>query len=205
MARKSTRRAPRKAAPSDPKERIIDAALALAAKRPWGGIALADIAAAARLSLAELHATFPSKLAILEAFLRRTDRAVMAAVAADAPEGSARDRLFDVVMRRFDALAPHRAAIASVLRATLCDPVALLCGGCAFRRSMAAMLEAAGLTADGLAGAVRVKGLGAIYLATLRVWLGDESADRAATMAALDRRLRQAERCLGALARRRAA
>ncbi len=58
---------------------------------------------------------------------------------------------------------------------------------------MAWMLEAAGLGAAGVRGLVRVKGLALVYMAVLRVWLDDDSDDSAATMATLDRRLRQAE------------
>ncbi len=61
---------------------------------------------------------------------------------------------------------------------------------------MAAMLEAAGIASGGLAGALRTKGLAAIYLATLRDWFGDDTADKAKTMAALDARLRRAESCV---------
>ena len=80
--------------------------------------------------------------------------------------------------------------------ASLGDPVAALCGVFRLRRSMALMLEAAQISAAGVAGIVRIKGLAAIYLAVLRVWLTDDSDDGAATMAALDKRLGQAETLL---------
>jgi hypothetical protein len=64
---------------------------------------------------------------------------------------------------------------------------------------MAVLLEAAGISTEGVGGLVRIKGLGAVYLATLRRWLGDESEDKAATMAALDRMLRRGEGWLAML------
>ena len=73
------------------------------------------------------------------------------------------------------------------------DPVMGLCGLASLARSMACMLEAADLSASGLRGIVRIKALSAIYLATLRVWLRDESPDLSRTMASLDRHLRRAE------------
>ncbi len=93
-----------------------------------------------------------------------------------------------------EALGPHREAVRSIVCATLCDPAAALCGAGSLAASMAWTLEAAGIDPGGLAGRVRVKGLAAVYLAVLRVWLADDSDDMARTMAALDRRLRQAER-----------
>ena len=110
------------------------------------------------------------------------------------PEETARDRLFDVMMRRYDALRPHRAALGAIRRAGTRDPLLALALGPALRRSMAAMLEAASLPSDGLSGALRQNGLLAIHYAVSRVFDRDETADLSKTMAALDSRLKMAER-----------
>ena len=50
--------------------------------------------------------------------LRRVDREVLAGSPAHSdPEETARDRLFDVLMRRYDALKPHRAFLRAVQEA----------------------------------------------------------------------------------------
>ena len=174
-------------------QRIVDAALALASERRWREVALADIAERAGVALVDVYRHCPSKAAAVAAFLRRIDAAVLAGTRAEDGEQEARDRLFDVIMRRFDALQPYKQAVASILADTPADPVAALCGARPFLRSMAWMLEAAGLSATGLAGRLRVHGLALVYGTTLRVWLNDDSADLARTMAALDRNLRRAE------------
>ncbi len=178
---------------TDPAARIIDAALNLAAETAWRDISLAKIAEAADLPLSEVYPLFASKRAILAGYARRIDEAVMAGQEPDAREGGARDRLFDVMMRRFDALAPHKAALGGIIYDLGRDPAAGLCAMAALRRSMACMLEAADLSAGGLRGILRVKALSAIYLASLRVWLRDDSPDLSQTMACLDRLLRRAE------------
>lgn len=184
----------------EPGKHAIEAAMKLAAEKGWRDLALADIAAAAHMSLAQLYALYPSKQAILDAFVRDVDHAVLAET--EAPEGSAKDRLFDVLMRRLDKLDPYKAALERIGEDTARDPLALLCSLGRLDRSMAAMLEAAGISAGGLAGVVRVKGLTAVYLAALKAWFRDESPDKAKTMAALDRALGRADRLAGALARR---
>ena len=176
---------------------VIDTAMKLAAERGWRDLALAEIADAAKLPLSKVYPVFPSKTAILGAFSRQIDAAVLAAEEAGAREASAHDRLFDALMRRFDALRPYREALGNIVCAEAGDPVSALCALCRLKRSMACMLEAAGLSATGLRGALRVKALGLAYLATLRVFLRDDSPDMAATMAALDRNLSH----LGRLAR----
>jgi AcrR family transcriptional regulator len=191
MAKKATR----KAAGGDPRRHAIETALSLAAEKGWRQLALADIAAGAGLSLAELYALFPSKGAILEAFTRDVDMAVLAE--AEKPEGPAKDRVFDVLMRRLDKLDPYKPGLSRIAEDGARDPLAVACGLGRLGRSMAAMLEAAGISAGGLSGLVRVKGLSAIYLGTLRAWLRDDSPDKAKTMAALDRALSRADRMAG--------
>ena len=145
---------------------------------------------------------FSSKPAILCAFSRRIDETVLAAPLDADPDERPRDRVFDLLMRRFDALRPHRDAIEVLGRELPRDPVTALALGAALLRSMAWMLEAAGIPTDGLRGAIAVKLTAGAYAATLRVWLRDDTPDLAPTMAVLDRRLRGIERWLGAPRRR---
>ncbi len=172
-----------------PDQRIIDAALDLAAERGWAVVSLADIAAQANLSLPELLDHVSGKRGILEALNERVDQAMIHGE----PLGGQplRDRLFDVLMRRFDALQPKRDGVVAVLRDAWTDPLLGLCGS--VQRSMALALETAGLSASGLSGCVRVQGVGAVYLYALRGWMQDDSPDMARTMAALDGALRRAE------------
>ncbi len=176
--------------------RIVDAALVLAAREGWRSVSLAAVAAEADISVLQLYAIYRSKAAILDAFHRRLDAAALADAAAAADERP-RDRLFDVVMRRFDALQPHKPAVAAIARDAASDPLAALCGLPALLNSMGWMLEVAGISASGFIGRARAKLLLGIYLSVLRVWLADDSADMTRTMAALDSRLRLAENWLG--------
>ncbi|MCC7275824.1 MAG: TetR family transcriptional regulator [Alphaproteobacteria bacterium] len=166
--------------------------MALAAERGWRRIALADIAAAAGVPMTELYARFPSKLAVLHALGRQAD--IAAAVGAQDGAGERpRDRLFDIVMRRLEALRPHRAGLRAAMRDLRCDPLAGLVSAPRLARSLRWMLEAAGLDTAGFAGMARVKALGVGYAATLATWLEDESPDMSATMARLDRMLRRVD------------
>jgi AcrR family transcriptional regulator len=183
----------KKAARDDGLSPIVAVAMALAAERNWQEIGLAEIASAAGIKLSELLVEYPSKMAILHAFSRAIDRKVLADFVPDADSSSVRDRLFDVLMQRFDALDPHKEAVRRLLAAACHDPLVGLCAGGSLLRSMALMLEAAGVPSDGVRGAIAAKGLAAIYAATLRDWLRDQTADKSQTMAALDGRLRRAE------------
>ncbi len=183
----------KKAARDDGLGPVVAAAMALAAERDWREIGLAEIAAAAGLKLSDRLVAYPSTMAILDAVSKAIDRKVLADFVPDADSSSARDRLFDVLMQRFDALDLHKEALRRILTAACRDPLVGLCAGGSLLRSMGLMLEAAGVPSDGIRGAIKVKALSAIYGATLRDWLKDETADKSRTMAALDGRLRRAE------------
>jgi AcrR family transcriptional regulator len=187
---------PKKARKSGGARDPIEAALALAAERSWRDVTLDAIAVRAGMPLAALFDVYPSKAALLAAFGRRIDARVMAARDEALADRPAHERLFDVVMRRFDALAPHKDALRSILRGSCFDAEAGLAGACALRRSMAAMLEAAGLSSSGVRGAFRRKGLAVVYLDTMRAWLSDDSPDMARTMKVLDRHLRRIDRLI---------
>ena len=117
-----------------------------------------------------------------------------AALAETPTDGTIRDKLFDLLMRRFDALQAHRAGVVALLRALPSEPPTALLLACATRRSMRWMLETAGASTAGLRGTLRVRGLVAVWVWTLRAWERDESADLSGTMAALDAALRRADR-----------
>lgn len=177
----------------DNRTKIIEAAMKLAAERTWRDISMAEIADAAGIGIGELHETFSTRAALLTAFGRMVDAEVLGAGAAD-PSEPAADRLFDVLMRRFDVLNRYKPGLASIIESTARDPLSALCSAAQLRQSMAWMLEAAGLSSDGWRGLVRIKGLSAVYLYAMRVWLRDDSEDMAKTMAALDKALKRIDR-----------
>ena len=199
MARKSTRGNGAKASrnASAPKgasgHAALDGAMRLAAEQGWNKLTLAAIADEAGVPLSDLYARYTTKQAILDDIRKTADRAMFAGGAVT--DDPARDRLFEVLMRRFDALAPWREGIAAVVEAHSRDPLAAACSGFGAVASMAAALEAAGLNSSGLRGLVRAKALLTAWLPAMRVWLTDEGEDRAATMASLDKGLRRLDAC----------
>lgn len=187
---------PRKAASGagkrrDARQAMIESALTLAASRGWTRVGLRDIAEAAEVSLAELRAEFSSKNAIVAAYAADIDRAVLAARDPEMAGRPATERLFDVLMKRFDLLGAHKDGVGAIVRSAPSNPEGALCGSFTMRRSMRWMLEAADLSSGGLRGELRVNALYALYLSMLRVWLHDDSDDMARTMAVLDRRLKR--------------
>jgi AcrR family transcriptional regulator len=172
----------------------VEAFTALVAERGYAGVSLRDVALESGLAFAELYRRYRDKPALMAALIERIDDEVLAGTPGQSdPEETARDRLFDVMMRRYDALKPHRAYLRQLRQLVLRDPILALSLAPAMRRSAAAMLEAAAIPSDGLAGAVQQSGLVALHAAVFRVFQEDETTDLSKTMAALDSRLKSAE------------
>jgi AcrR family transcriptional regulator len=177
--------------------KIIAAFLGLLAQKRFEQIGLAEIADAAGVSLAQFRGEFASPLAILAAHIKDTDRAVLDADFSDMTEEPPRERIFDVLMRRLEILAPHREAVRSLLHsASRNPPLAMAFNGLAVR-SQQWMLTAAGIGASGPRGMVRAQGLALLFGSVLRTWVNDDDTGLARTMAALDRALGRGQRFAG--------
>ncbi len=168
---------------------LIAAVFEQAALRGWPDVSIADAARSAGVPLGEARARMPGRGAVLMRFGLMADQVALANVSMAEPP---RERLFDVVMARFDVLQQHRAGVLALLAALRTDPgTSLLLYG-ATLRSMKWLLDGAGIPNAGITGSLRVHGLLALWLYALRAWEADESADLSATMAAVDRGLDRA-------------
>jgi AcrR family transcriptional regulator len=203
-ARKSAAK-PARATGSDTAGALRKALLELIETQGWIDLSFAEIAEKAGVPIAEAHRIYPSKTAVLLGLTRAIDERILTSLSADPLEGTAKDRLFDIVMRRFDVLKSDREAYRRLMRQLPATPGAFAALLCQLRRSLSLSLEAAGISASGLKGALRLKGLLAIYVAGLRAFANDESEDLAKTMAEIDKRLGQAEKISEMVQRRRPA
>lgn len=169
---------------------VVAAAFAQAGREGWRGLSIAEAAREAGLKLARVRARFPTRLSILARFGVIADQAALEQATT---EGPVRDRLFDMIMQRFDMLQAHRDGVRAVLRHLPSDPPLALLMTMASKRSMAWLLDAAGVGTAGLRGALRVRGLLAVWLYAVRAWERDDSPDLSGTMRAVDAALGRAE------------
>lgn len=184
------------------REKILGAFLTLLAEKRFERIELADVAQLSNVSLADLRGEFGSTFDMVSAFMRETDKKVLAGGAQltldpELADQSARDRLFDVLMRRFEVLAPHREAVRSLYRSARTNPGLALGLNKLAVRSQQWMLSGAGIGSSGMIGGIRAQGLAGLYARAMKTWLDDEDPGLARTMASLDRQLEGGERFAG--------
>jgi hypothetical protein len=174
---------------------LARAALSLAANTPWREVTLARLADAANRPVSDLYGASPWEAVdcVEEAF----DRAIGENVDQLDPSQSVRDRLFDLIMRRFEAMEPHRAAVLSMEAGIDRDPTLMAATHQRHVRCARWVLALAGLEADGMTGQARAQGLGVIIGQARAAWRGDDEGGFTKTMASLDKNLRRAEEMFG--------
>jgi AcrR family transcriptional regulator len=177
------------ATPAQLRNRIIDALMELAGERAFEDITINDIARRAEITLAQFRDHFPSKGAVLAGFTKRIDRIVLEGTSDDLIGEPAKDRLFDVLMRRLDAMAPYKRGLEGIMDWVRRDPLSAAALNREVVNAMRFMLEAAEIDSDGTVGAIKLQGLALAWTRVLDVWLHDHDPDQSRTMAALDREL----------------
>ncbi len=177
---------------SDPiRQKALEAALRLAATTTWRNLALADIAAAAGLSLGELYGLGSKDE--LAAFAGEVfDRAMSDAGASRT--GAPRERLFDVIMQRFEAMEPQREGVLAWMKHRDTSAVGLARLPQSRLKTAQWALVSAGLDTDeGAPLAAKTAAIALVISEAERAWRKDRNGDFAQTMAALDKALREAE------------
>ena len=189
MAKRATNRQPGA-------EQILSAALVLIADKPWRSVSMEMIGEASGANLTTVYKHYPTKLHLVSGFIERINKGLLAGHDFNDREEPERDRLTDVLMRRFELLNPNKGVVRSIIINTAYDPYSALRLLPSFSKAMAWSLEAAGLNSSGFAGLIRIKVLSIIYLSTMRIWLKDESEDMSSTLSHLDQSIRRVETML---------
>ena len=190
-AKKVTKSSAKKTAKQETSEEAlrqaaITAAFARAAEHGWEAVRLDEVAMAVGVSPLRLRSLYGRADDILFDFMAHTD----AALAAEPPEGSVRDRLLELLIRRLDAYEPHREGICRIWQDLQRDPRLGLRLAPKSYGSFAATLRLAGAKDD----TAHVFGFAAVHMAVLNVWCADDDASRNRTLAAADKYLGWAER-----------
>jgi AcrR family transcriptional regulator len=172
---------------------LVALAFTLIAERGWRGFSFTELARRAELPLASVYAELPNRGALLRRLGKRLDAYMLDVGAADLEGLSPRERIFELMMRRFDAMAPFKEGLRALSRQAPGDPALMAAGFCNLARLSARLLDAAEAGQGPTRAMLARKALCAVYARVFGVWLDDTTPDLARTLAELDRRLQQAE------------
>ncbi len=173
------------------KDSITEAGLACASNRSWLYISLGDIAQKADIDLATLRCVIDDKFDVIKLIHNRLDRLMLSDIAEaknTSDMSQLKDRMFDIIMARFDAMNDNRAAYLSLLEGVKQDPTTWARVTCLGRETIRWVLSAAGYDASRpMRFKIAITLLSVVYLNAVRTWQSDESSDLSATMASLDK------------------
>jgi AcrR family transcriptional regulator len=176
---------------------LLVTAFDLIAEEGWSRLSLVALARRAGVEPQAVYREVRSKGALLGALSRRLDEAMLEIEAAELAGLPPRDRVFELMMRRLEALVPFRPGLERLARDARRDPCLLLATACRLDRSLAWLQDAAGLRNSGVRARLGRRALGAAYLQALRVWREDTAADLGKTMVELDKQLRRVQTFAG--------
>ncbi len=193
MARKPATDVPK----ADPRTIAIQALMALVADHGWKEVELPQVAEKAGMPLSALRDLFPSKGAMLAGFGRLLDREVLDSANPDLVGEPVHERVFDLMMRRLDAMAPYKAALIEIRRAVRRDPLAAAALNRSALNSWRYLLGSCGVPVEDELGMLKIQGAVVVFARTVDTWLDDSDPGMAKTMATLERELKRGERVLG--------
>lgn len=112
-----------------------------------------------------------------------------------------KDRLFELLMIRFDILRPYKSVLKEIFYNLAKDPPLLLKTRQHLHKNLTEILKICDFDMScPIRTRLRMTGLGLIYSDCFRTWLNDESDDSAKTMSQLDKRLSQAHKIANLMA-----
>lgn len=174
-------------------DRICFAALKISADEGWREVQIPRLAEELGEPVGEIVSTYPTPSRVADALLHRLDDIVLRQVDVIDTSDSPRDRLFEVLMMRFDALQDARAGYAALIKYRLCQPSFVIQRAPSMIHSMKMILAASDIQAEGFLGVARAHALAVAYVGVLQTWLKDDSHDLSATMSDLDKALERLE------------
>ncbi len=176
-------------------ERLIEAALAAAEDGVWNKTTLSDLALRAKVHPHEARAAFNRVDDVLDAFARRIDEQLVAALdQSELAEASPRERLLEALMARIDLLASHRSALRALGEDAQRCPTAAVRTLVRMRTSMGNVLDLTGLAGNEWQRRTRAAVLAWVWIRTCRRWLADaEDHGTDSAFASLDKDLTRIE------------
>lgn len=159
----------------------------------WNNVSLYTLSETTDLDLADFHMLFPNKAEILKKFGTMIDQKILSQFA-DNMDEDPHDMLFDMLMTRFELMAPYKKGILAIYNDTIghlsADLIKTLPHILQSLTWMGSLIPQDNYTAFKKFTLLK---LSYLYFQTTRTWLWDETDELSLTMVEIDERLKEIE------------
>jgi hypothetical protein len=177
----------------DLQQKAINAALEIIGSQGFSALNFDSLAENLKCEKAELEALFIDPVDIVNSYFHHVNLRLCKDFRSPEPNLDVRERLFDIMMARFDILNDNRQAVINISKECCANPQIMFSCLPSLYQAMSFMLDYAQVPTKGCRGALKTFALGSIYLRVFKSFENDESEDLSKTMATLDNALSRAE------------
>lgn len=170
-------------------EAFLKASMNMAAENGWSSVTPAGVAQRMGLDQNDIPSHIQTSHDILLAFEKHISAQVRENTGDFFADETIKDRLFDILMERFEIMTPYKIGLKSVFKGLIFNPKEAFLSKRPFRAMIKDMFEIAGGEITCPKGELKLIGLSLVYLKTAHVWFDDETEDMSLTMAELDKNL----------------
>lgn len=178
------------------KDHALDQAFELIALIGWQSFSLNELAGKLNLPLVEIYSIFHDKISVVLMFLERVDMTVLSQLDREDFNEPRRERLFELLMCRIEALTPYKKSLRFLMNGVVSDPLILMKIMPKFIDSFRLMLEISGYNVQGLKGYLKIGSLAVLYYGLTSDWINDDTIDQVKIMAAIDNIISRVEKYL---------
>lgn len=172
------------------RSKIIETTLEALTHTAWDVLTMETLAEKVALTSVQLYHIFPTRCELLKGIVEFIDDKMMALYQEGQTDLSLQEKLFDMIMCRFEVMESYKKSLKNIIIVILRDPLSFPGGILAGLHSMTLILDAADVPVEGIKGKFNINVFSCFYLYVLKVWFEDESHDMAKTLAHVDKGLK---------------
>lgn len=170
--------------------KTVEAALDILTQMPWDALTMEALAARVSLTPIQLYTIFPTRCDLLNGIVQFIDHKMIALYQEGTEDLSLQEKLFDIIMCRFEVMEAYKKALKNIILTIWRDPLSFPRGVFSGLHSMRLILKTVRVPVDGMKGKLNIKILSFFYLYSLKFWFEDETQDMAKTLVQVDQGLK---------------
>lgn len=172
------------------RSKIIETALEILIQTPWDMLTMEALAEKMTITPVQLYHIFSTRCELLKGIVQFIDDKMMALYQEGQGDLPLQEKLFDIIMCRFEVMETYKKSLKNIVFAIWRDPLSFPGGILSGLHSMTLILEVVDVPVQGIKGKFNLNILSFFYLYALKFWFEDDTQDMAKTLTHVDKGLK---------------